>query len=373
MTSLERIMAAIRGEPFDKYPFVNPYPFHSMMPHWPELVGLTWLHVWCGSDEQRLACIRSLDAQIGLDMIPLVNGRCGQDKNYSIRVDDGVPVLIDLKTGEETRHEEFPWDMPVNERKYQSVAEVEAEPAPSAMDVEDDSWAFARKMMAEFGQTVCVRASLAGPFSSTFRALTFEGLFEAIVDNPSLVHAIAARTVEQNIVTANAYAQLGIPAVHVNEYPCGADLLSDDHFQTFVLPYLRKTIEAIHDAGMVAVLEFLGSVEPRLKHIATLDLDCFQTESSLKGYRNDMGEIRNALGNGVCLFSNSKILQVIEQGTEDVWRADAAEQAKGIGREKRFAICAGSPTTHATGPKRLRAYGEFMRTALAEIVPPGGV
>ena len=40
MASLERMMAAVRGEPFDVYPFVNPYPAWSTMPHWPEMLGL---------------------------------------------------------------------------------------------------------------------------------------------------------------------------------------------------------------------------------------------------------------------------------------------------------------------------------------------
>ena len=50
MNSLERMMAAVRGEPFDVYPFVNPYPSWSMMPHWPAMLGLTHLHADYGSD-----------------------------------------------------------------------------------------------------------------------------------------------------------------------------------------------------------------------------------------------------------------------------------------------------------------------------------
>ena len=33
MTSLERFMAAINGEPFDMYPALNVSPNWSMMPH----------------------------------------------------------------------------------------------------------------------------------------------------------------------------------------------------------------------------------------------------------------------------------------------------------------------------------------------------
>ena len=122
------MMAAIRGEPFDKYPFVNPYPFWSMMPHWPELNGLTFLHVSHGSDEQRLSCLRTLRETLDLDWLPIYGGQLGMDKRYAIEVDDGVPVLIDLEQDTRTRFEEFPKDRPVTEPRYNSAREVEALP-----------------------------------------------------------------------------------------------------------------------------------------------------------------------------------------------------------------------------------------------------
>jgi uroporphyrinogen-III decarboxylase len=374
MTSLERVLAAVRGEPFDQYPFLNPYPHFSMMPHWPELVGLTWLHGWHGSDAERLAFGRALNEIIGLDWVPAGGGPVGQDRRYKIRVDDGVPVLIDLESGDETRHEELPRDLPRATPQYTSSAEVEAEPAPPTADdvLAAGHLDFTRAAVAEFGEAVFLLGCVGGAFSHAFRALTFEGLYEAIMDNPGMVHALAERAVEWNVSHVRALARVGIHGVRINEYPCGGELLSDEHFREFVLPYLKRTVEAIRETGMVVILEFLGWVEPRLRHIAALEVDCLQTESSLKGYRNDVGHMRKVLGETVCLFSNSKILQVIEQGTEDVWRADAIKQARGIGEQQRFAICAGSPTTWNTGPERLRKYGEFMRRTLAELRPPTG-
>ena len=123
---------------------------------------------------------------------------------------------------------------------------------------------------------------------------------------------------------------------------------------------------------MVAILEPLGWIEPRLPHFARLNLNCIEAESSLKGYRNDVSVVRQVLGEEVCILGNTPIHRVIEQGTEEVWRKDAAEQARGIGEQRRYAICAGSPTTWATTPSRLRRFGEYMRAAMAEIVPPLG-
>ncbi|MHC4502996.1 MAG: uroporphyrinogen decarboxylase family protein [Planctomycetota bacterium] len=388
MTSLERVLAAIGGEPFDRYPFLNPYPYFSMMPHWPRLVGLSWLHAHYGSDAERLTFGRALNEIIGLDWVSAPHGPVGQDRRYRIRIDDagrlgarresgdyrrrGVPVLIDLESGDETRYEELPRDLPRTTPQYTSAAEVEAEPAPPTADemLASGGFDFTRAAVAELGEAVFLVGTVGGAFSQAFRALTFEGLYEAIIDDPGMVHALAERAVEWNVSHIRASARVGVHGMRINEYPCGGELLSDEHFREFVLPYLERTVEAVREAGMVVILEFLGWVEPRLRHIAALELDCLQTESSLKNYRNDVGHMREVLGETVCLFSNSRILQVIEQGTEEVWRADAIEQARGIGERRRFAICAGSPTTWNTPPERLKEYGEFMQRTLAEFGGP---
>jgi uroporphyrinogen-III decarboxylase len=147
-------------------------------------------------------------------------------------------------------------------------------------------------------------------------------------------------------------------------------MISEKDYLRFAFPYEQRVIRAIREAGLVSILEPLGWIEPRLPHFARLEVDCLEAESSLKGYRNDVAEMRKVLGEEVCLFGNTRILQVIEQGTEEVWRQDAIEQARGVGEQRRYVICAGSPTTWATTPDRLRRFGEYTRRVLAEVVPP---
>ena len=373
MNSLQRMTAAIHGRPFDRYPFVNPYPFWSMMPHWPEMLGKTFLHVDYGSDDERLQCYRALHGILGLDWLPVGLGSGRRDDRYKIDIDGGTPVLIDLNTGARERFDEFPMDAPITERRYKSVREVEALPDPPSTDeILAGDLAFTRKVIAEFGNEVFMYVSYNSPFSECFRALTFTGLYEAVITQPALLHAILERHTEKIIQHARAAAKIGIHGAHVNEYPCGAELLSNELYLEFVYPYERRIFKSMRDAGLVTILEYLGWVEPRLPHIAELEIDCLQTESSLKGYENRVEEYRRALGEEVCIFSNSPIYDVIERGDEQIWRCDALAQAKGIGKQQRFVVCAGSPTTWATGPGRLRRYGEFMQETLAEINPPRG-
>ena len=118
------MMAAINGEPFDMYPFTNPHPWWSMMPHWPEMLGLTWLHVYHGTDEERIRCHGAFHEVLGLDWIRVPMGATGQDKRYRIKTEDGVPVLVDIIENTRQRHDEFPRDEPISEPIYTSLKEV---------------------------------------------------------------------------------------------------------------------------------------------------------------------------------------------------------------------------------------------------------
>ncbi|MFC1601388.1 uroporphyrinogen decarboxylase family protein, partial [Candidatus Sumerlaeota bacterium] len=374
--SLERMMAAVRGESLDRYPVMNPYPFYSLQPYWPELAGLTFIHPYNGSDKERLACYHAAHEQLGIDCLPVWGGPCGQDKFYRIENKAGdcpstwsaveFPLYVhDLRTDKRSRVDDYYIDPPVEQRRYNTVADVEAEaPPPTAAELlANGSLELTHKIVRDMGATVFLYCDVGGPFSRCFRSLTFEGLFEALIVDPPLVHAIAERRTSGLIQFARAQADAGIHAIRINEYPCGADLISDEQFTQFVLPYLKQLVDAFHDLGLLVILEFLGWVEPRLKHIAKLEVDILQIESSMKGYRNDVAECRRVLGDGVCILGNSPIL-VIEKGDENAWRADAEQQSRGIGAGGRFGICTGSPTTRATPPQRLRDWGRFMQDYL---------
>ncbi len=374
MTSLERMMAAIRGEAFDKYPFTNPYPYWYMMPNWPELNGLTFAHMFQGSDEERLTCARDLHEKIGLDWLPVYGGELGADKRFEISIEDGMPVVLDKVEGTEQRWDEYPKDRPVTEPHYKDAAQVEAQAAPTTTEefLAGHSFDMTKKMVEVFGDEVFLFACAGAPFASCYYSLGFNRLFDAISNERSLLHAICERATEQAIQYLRASAQCGVHGVRINDFFCSAELISEKDYLELVWPYEKRIIDAMREAGVVSILENLGWVEPRMPHIAKLEVDCLQTESSLKGYRNDVGEFRKVLGEEVCILGNSRIRQVIELGDEEVWRQDAIEQARGIGEQRRYIICAGSPTTWDTTPDRLRRYGEFTQEVLAELVPPLG-
>jgi uroporphyrinogen-III decarboxylase len=283
-------------------------------------------------------------------------------------------VLIDLAEGTRERFEELPKHLPTAEPEFTSARQVERLPPPASAEamLAGDSFDITKKVVARFGDTAFLLDQNCAPFAYCYYTLGFQKLFDALVSDHRLLYALLERHTQALVERGSAVACLGVNGIRMHDFFCSAEMISEKHYLQFAYPYQQKVVRAWREEGLIAILEPLGWIEPRLPHFARLELNCLQAESSLKGYRNDVGVMRQVLGEEVCILGNTPIRQVIEEGTEEEWRQDSLEQARGIGEQRRYAICAGSPTTWATTPARLRRFGEFTREALAELVPPLG-
>jgi uroporphyrinogen-III decarboxylase len=369
MTSLQRMLAAIRGEPFDKFPVINVSPSWSMMPHWPAMIGLNFLHETLGSDEQRMCFCEALLEQLGLDWLPVHAGPSADRRGrYLIGDEAGVPVLVDTENRTKTRYRELPKDLPPDEPLFDSAAEVESMlPVPTAEEqLASGAWDFTRKLVDRYGDSVYLWMGGVAPFPSCFYLLGYERLFDAMRHQPDLLFALMERQAEVLHQQARLARLLGLHGMDVMEFFCSADLISEKDFSRFAFPYEQRAIHAVKEEGLYASMNLMGWIEPRLPYLARLELNCLQIESSLKGYENSLVTVRKTLGEEVCLFGNSHAVWVIEQGDEPTWHQAALEQAKAIGRQRRYAIGAGTPITWATGPARFKRFAEYTRQVLAE-------
>jgi uroporphyrinogen-III decarboxylase len=369
MTSLQRMLAAIRGEPFDKYPVINVSPFWSMMPHWPEMIGLNFLYSHHGTDEQRMCFYEALHEQVGLDWLPVESGLApNQRARFLVGDEAGVPFLVDTAARTKTRFHEFPKDLPPEEPLFDSAAEVERMlPVPTAEEqLASGAWDFTKKLVERYGDSVYLWAGGTAPFPSCFYLLGYDRLFYAMRHQPDLLFALMERQAEALHQTARLARMLGLHGMDVMEFLCSADLISEKDFRRFAFPYEQRAIRAIRDEGLYASMNLIGWIEPRLPYLAQLDLNCLQIESGLKNYDNSLATVRKALGEEICLFGNAHAVWVIEQGDEAAWRKAALEQVPAVGKQRRYGIGAGTPITWATGPVRFRRFAEYTRQVLAE-------
>ena len=229
---------------------------------------------------------------------------------------------------------------------------------------------FTKKLLEYFDDTVFFYMGDMAPFPTSFYMLSYDKLFDAMFFQKDLVFALMDRHEEVIRQQCRLARMLGVHGYQLMQWFASADMISDEHYVEFALPGEIKAFQYIHDEGLISSMALMGWIEPRLPHLAKLDFHCIQVECGLKNYSNDIVNVRNALGEEVCIFSNSHAITVIEQGDEDLWREDAHHQAKAIGKQKRFGVGHGTPTTWKTSPARYRRYIDFMRSELASIVPP---
>ena len=371
MNAFERMTAAIRGESFDRYPYLNTHPFWSMMPYLPKLTGgLTWVHGWWGTDEERMRCSAAITEKLDIDWMQPPVGTLPKGR-YAIEMDGAVPVLIDTIENTKTRKDAYPEDKAVAQAKFTSASEVEALPAPATDEdlLANGDYDVAHTMTEQYGKDYFLLVTQHGPFACCYYTLGFDALMQALTDNHALLFALLERHTEQVIQHARAAAKAGMHGMRFFEIFCSADLISESDYLRFAFPYEKKMIQGIREAGLISVFEMMGWAEPRLPHIAKMDVDVFYADATLKNHRNDMGEFRKVLGEDVCLLGNIHAYEVIERGDETTWRQAIATQVPGVGGQRRYGLCNGTPTTWATSPDRLRRFGEFARTTLAEMSP----
>ena len=373
MNSLERVRAMLDGRPFDRYPVFSSHPDFQLYPHWPRINGKCFLHPTHGSDEEKIECWIKKRECLGLDFVNALVADPGQDAKWKIEYDGDIPVLMNLQTGERESFPEFPKDTVTDYKHFTSLKEIQALPPPPTADelYKPERYELQKKIIEKTGNNCFLYGGAGGPFAACYRYMTFEGLFETMIDNPSMIHALMEHFTEAVIQSIRAVGCAGIiHGIHINEYPCGAELISESHFKEFIFPYMKRYYRVIKEQGMVSIMEYLGWAQPRMHLLAELDLDILQTESSLKGYQNRLVEYRRAIGDNVCLLSNSAIYKTIERGDEKEWQRDAELQAQGIGSKKRFGICPGSPVTWATTPERFKQWHETVQKVCLRIAPP---
>jgi uroporphyrinogen-III decarboxylase len=372
MNSLERVQAMLEGRPFDKYPVFNPHAQWYLMPHWPQLNGKCFLHPTYGSNEEKIECWLKKKESLGIDFMFALITQPNEDTRWSIEYDGTIPTLVNLKTGDRESFPELPKDSVTDRRLYNTLEEIEALPPPLTAEeiYNPELYELQRRVIEEVGSDSFLYTQVESPFEACYRVLSFEGLFETMMDSPLMIHALMERFTETAIQNIKAVGISGIiHGIHFNEYPAGAELISEDQFKEFILPYMKRYYLAVKEEGMVSFMEFLGWAEPRMHLLAELNLDILQTESSLKGYQNRLTEYRRILGDDICLLSNSPIYNIIERGSHGDWRNDAEIQAQGIGSKKRFGICPGSPVTWATTPERFKQWHETVQEICLEIAP----
>ena len=125
-----------------------------------------------------------------------------------------------------------------------------------------------------------------------------------LVENPRLAHRLLEMVNDYACVLARRAIEAGADAVVLagdwafNTGP----FMSPAHFREFVLPYFRRCIDVVHDAGGYAIKHTDGNLWPIMDMIADSGIDALNPIQPDAGM--DIGDVKQRYGDRLCLSGN---------------------------------------------------------------------
>jgi len=101
-----------------------------------------------------------------------------------------------------------------------------------------------RRVVEAIGDDVWVYGCMGGPFSQAVELRGFENLIVDMLDAPEAVHALLDKTAELSLDQALHLSRQGA-GVYLYESWATLPLIAPDIFETFVVPYNKRVIDAI--------------------------------------------------------------------------------------------------------------------------------
>lgn len=173
------------------------------------------------------------------------------------------------------------------------------------------------KIKKELGNEASVGSGVSGPVSAASAIRGTENLMRDFIQNKEGIHKLLNFIVECNLAYVEAvYREHGLMCGIGDPISC-ANLISPKQFREFSKPYLSKMIDGMYKiTGEKPSLHICGKTKGIWNDLHDLNISAFSVDNC-----EDMEEVKNALGDKVCLVGNIDPVSIIRNGTvEDVYR-----------------------------------------------------
>ncbi len=326
MTPKERIYSILRSEPYDR-PAVIPI----FMAWSANFIGHTYRDYYLDGDvlvKAQLAVTRAFN----LDQISAISDPWREASAYGMEFDypaEGVgkPKDVLIKTYDDIVKVK-PLDIENADRPKQRIESV-------------------RKMADEVGQTHSVLGWVEGPMAEYADLRGVEKTFLDLVDRPEMFIKAGEVIIQNAIAFAVAQVKAGADMIGIGD--AAASLIAPDMYAEFVLPFEKKLIEAIHNAGAAVKLHICGNIINHISHMARSGADIIDVD-----WMVPLDKAREFAGPDITLCGNFNPAGVLLEGSpEDV--AEAARQCLKAGGDK-FILMPGCEVPPATPEQNIRAF-----------------
>lgn len=180
-------------------------------------------------------------------------------------------------------------------------------------------------------------------------------VLELFYDDPDFVHDLFTRVVTVNERIIRLAIRAGAEVVCLgDDYASNqGPLFSPAMFREFVLPYLQRVIDAIHEEGGLAVKHSDGNIWPILEDIVQTGADGLNPLEPVAGM--DIGEVKAAYGDRICLIGNIDCGDLLSNGTIEEVEAAVAEAIRAGAPGGRFMLSSSNSIHASVNPANFKA------------------
>jgi len=329
MTPKERLYAIIGGQAYDR-PAVTPI----LMAWAAHCVGHSYRDYYLDGDvlvKAQLAVTRAF----AIDQISAISDPWREASAYGVVLDYpeegvGVPQGVLLKDPQDVA-KLGQLDIAGSQRMQQRVESV-------------------ARMSAELGQTHSVLGWVEGPLAEYADLRGLETAMFDLMDTPEMFLEAAEIIVDNAIAFARAQIAAGADMIGVGD--AAASLIGRDLYRDRVLPWQRRLVQGIHEAGAAVKLHICGNISSIIEFLPQTGANIIDVDSmvSLQEARQCVGPEVTLCGNfdpsGILLQSSpdevaQAALDCIEQGGERFILMPGCEVPPGTPEENIRAFCPG--------------------------------
>lgn len=211
-----------------------------------------------------------------------------------------------------------------------------------------------RIVKKEIGEEAYILGWTNGPLNVAGQIYNLDELLVSLLEEPEEVHALLEKCTEVACTYSAAMIEAGADMIAYGHATASQNVISDNCYMEFALPYEKRLVQSIHDHGALALTHICGNIENRVELIAqngsdvvdfdhVCDIDILRAKVPEKIYR---GNINPAL---------------FAVGTPEEIREKVKELLAKEGTRERFFLGSGCEINTNTPIENLKAFVEAGR------------
>lgn len=162
------------------------------------------------------------------------------------------------------------------------------------------------------GNSICVTARIAAPFSAVTLILGIEATLMLMLENPKLLFAFMDFLLEYNDAYAEAQIEAGADAIWLGDCVATSHFISPEQYEQFAAEHAEKSTRLIQKRGEIVFYHGCEKSIPHLKIMSSLSFDTINIGEGV-----DIGLVKEAIGRKICIMGNLDTINVLQQQSPD--------------------------------------------------------